>query len=172
MPKLQFSVRWTLVATGVVILTLVGYLWWKPHEPVPVRLALADGTVVWYRSDTRVTPAPGFPRPREMAVDGEILMKVPAASEPLGVRTRLMQLSVTGPAIIRITAHGNETGDQVEVLTGDVVVTKNYASSYMTPDHLAAGEMSMVNQTIDLMEKEHMGAREEIKLRAMAAKAR
>jgi len=172
MPKLRFSVRWALAAAGVVMMALVSFLWRKAHEPVPVRLALADGTVVWYRSDTRVTPAPGFPRPREMVVDGERLMKVAAASEPLSVRTRLMRMTVTGPAIIRITAHEKETGEQVEVLTGDVVVTKNYTSSYITPDHLTAGEMSMVNKTIDLMEKEHLDAREEIRLHALVAKAR
>jgi hypothetical protein len=40
------------------------------------------------------------------------------------------------------------------VLAGTVEARKAYPSPYLVPDVLTSGQMSMVNQTIDLMEKE------------------
>jgi transmembrane sensor len=42
----------------------------------------------------------------------------------------------------------------VEVLYGRVRAAKSFASPFSEPDILVGGEMSMVNRSIDLMEKE------------------
>jgi hypothetical protein len=81
------------------------------------------------------------------------------------VRTRLMRLEVRSASALAITARSRESGEEVEVLDGDVIVRKNYASSYQVPDHLHGGEMSMVNETIDLMEKERMDAASMMRIR-------
>ena len=60
-----------------------------------------------------------------------------------------------GDSALRLTAYSRETGEQVQVVCGDVLARKNYPSRFDEPDRLAAGQMSMVNQTIDLMEKEN-----------------
>lgn len=149
--------RAALVGALVLGSTWAGYTLWRnpAHNPPQIR-HLADGTIASLAADTRLGAAAGFPSPREISLDGEGLLKVPAGEQPLIVRTRLMHLEVRGPATLGITARSRETGEQVEVLSGEVVVSKNYASSYRVPDDLHGGEMSMVNQTIDLMEKENM----------------
>lgn len=144
---------------GALVLgpTWAGYsLWRKPAYKPPEVRHLADGTIASLAADTRLGTAAGFPSPRELSLDGEGLLKVPAREQPLIVRTRLMHLEVRGPSTLAITARSRETGEQVEVLSGEVVVSKSYDSSYRVPDDLHGGEMSMVNQTIDLMEKENM----------------
>jgi hypothetical protein len=115
---------------------------------------LADGTEAFFLSDTRVEPIATYPQPREIRVDGDAFLRVPAGSEPLIVRTRLFVLTVTGDSALRVKAYWKQTGEQVEVLSGHVQAKKSYPSSYSEPDELSGGEMSMVNQTIDLMEKE------------------
>jgi hypothetical protein len=64
-----------------------------------------------------------------------------------------------------VAGGARETGEQVEVLEGTVTAVKNYPSTYSTPDDLAAGEMSMVNKSIDLQEKEKMNEKEFAALR-------
>jgi hypothetical protein len=149
--------RAALVGALVLGSTWAGHtLWRRPaHNPPEVR-HLADGTVASLAADTRLRTAAGFPSPRELSLDGEGLLKVPTSERLLIIQTRLMHLEVRGPSTLAITARSRETGEQVEVLSGEVVVSKNYASPYQVPDDLHGGEMSMVNQTIDLMEKENM----------------
>jgi len=40
------------------------------------------------------------------------------------------------------------------VLNGEVIASKSYPSPYRIPDDLHGGEMSMVNETLDLIDKE------------------
>ena len=55
-------------------------------------------------------------------------------------------------------------------LDGEVIVSKSYPSSYRVPDDLHGGEMSMVNQTIDLMEKENVDPPSLARIREQAGK--
>jgi hypothetical protein len=144
----------TLIIVAVILLAALG-LWAAKREP-PRRadsLRLADGTQAYYYSNSKVTPAPGYPRPRELHLDGAFFLRFPDHG-PLIIRTRLMILTVTGESVIRVTAYSHEAGEQVEVFTGHVRVEKSYASPYPTPENLSAGELAMLNRTIDLMEKE------------------
>ena len=115
---------------------------------------LPDGTRLYFRAGTTVTPAAGYPHPRRIQIDGEVLIKAPSFNAPLLLSSRLMEVAVTGEAVLRETAFAQQTGEQVDLVIGQAVVRKAYKSSYMIPDSLAPGEMAMVNQTIDLMEKE------------------
>ena len=158
---------------GVVVLASIGVgysVWRKPgHEP-PETLHLSDGTVASLGADTRLRTAAGFPSPRELSLDGEGLLKVSAGGQALIVRTHLMHLEVRGASTLAITAWSRQTGEQVEVLSGEVIVSKSYPSQYRVPDDLHGGEMSMVNRTIDLMEKETVDAPSLASLRERASR--
>lgn len=142
-------------AAGIALLAAALGFWLHGRVPEIKCLRLADGTQAFYRSDSVVEPGNGFPHPRRLVVDGDVLLKVPAAGDPLIVGTRLFLLTVGGESTLRVTAYSREAGEQVQVICGDVLARKNYPSKFDEPDHLAAGQMSMVNKTIDLMEKEN-----------------
>ena len=122
--------------------------------PAPRSLRLTDGTEVFYLSNTSIRPAIFYPRPREIKVDGEAFIRAPAGAEPLIVRSRLMVLTVSGASALRVTARSKETGEEADVLYGHVEARKAYPSRQNEPDTLLAGEEVMVNETIDLQEKE------------------
>jgi len=142
--------RHVLAATALC----AGLLTASACAPAPELLRLADGTEVYYLSNTKVSPANSYPRPREIKIDGEAFFRVPAAAEPLVVRSRLLILTVTGRTALRVTARSRETGEEADVLYGRVEAKKAYPSRQSEPDTLLAGEEVMVNETIDLQEKE------------------
>jgi len=76
------------------------------------------------------------------------------------IRSRLLRLTVAGATQFHVVARSRESGEQVEVLSGNVTAYKNYPSPYADPDRLGAGDVSMVNRSIDLMEKEHLSSAE------------
>jgi ferric-dicitrate binding protein FerR (iron transport regulator) len=169
----RFLARGAVLGALILASIGVGYsVWRKPTHTPPEVSHLADGTVASLGADTRLRTAAGFPSRRELSLDGEGLLKVPASGQPLIVRTRLMHLEVRGASILAITAWARETGEQVEVLSGEVIVSKNYPSSYRVPDDLHGGEMSMVNETIDLMEKENIDPPSLAGIRARANRLR
>ncbi len=142
-----------LVASGIALLAFAFRSRLLPND-TPGVLQLSDAVETFYTAGTHVSVAPAYPNPHEIRVDGEVFIRQPATDAPLIVRTRLLILTARGPAEFRVTAHSNETGEQVEVLAGSVEARKAYRSAYPVPDVLTSGEMSMVNRTIDLMEKE------------------
>lgn len=147
-------------AAGFALLAAALGFWLHGRIPKLEYLSLPDGTQAFYRSDSTVEPAGGFPHPRKLIVDGDVFLRVPAAADPLIVSSRLLLLSVSGESALRLTAYSRETGEQVQVVCGEVLARKHYASRFDQPDQLAAGQMSMVNQTIDLMEKENFNPAE------------
>jgi ferric-dicitrate binding protein FerR (iron transport regulator) len=122
--------------------------------PTPQLLRLADGTEVFYLSNTSVKPADDYPRTRQIEVDGEAFIRAAAAAQPLIIRSRLLVLTVSGSSALRVTARSSETGEEADVLYGHVVARKAYPSPQSEPDTLLAGEEVMVNETVDLQEKE------------------
>lgn len=140
--------RIAALATSVLALALVAC------RPTPRLLSLADGTEVFYLSNTSVTAATAYPRTRELKIDGEAFVRVANGAQPLIIRTRLMVLTVSGASGLRVTARSNETGEEADVLYGRVEARKAYPSRQSDPDMLGAGEEVMVNETIDLQEKE------------------
>ena len=122
--------------------------------PSPQVLRLGDGTEVFFLSNTKVQPANSYPRVREIKIDGEAFIRAPAAELPLVIRTRLLTLTVLDRSALRVTARSSETGEEADVLYGRVEAKKAYPSRQNEPDTLLAGEIVMVNETIDLQEKE------------------
>lgn len=144
------------LAVAALLLAAAGAAWLLHirAEATPRALRLPDGTEAFFLARDVVAPAAGYPHPREIKVDGDIFFRIAAAPEPLIMRSRLLVLTITGKTALRITAHSKETGEQVQVLYGNVVARKSYPSTYSEPDVLGAGQMTMINRTIDLMEKE------------------
>jgi hypothetical protein len=66
------------------------------------------------------------------------------------------KISVTGASAFRVTAYANQPGEQVEVLYGRVQANKAYPSEHRDPEIVSGGEFSMINEVIDLMEKEQL----------------
>jgi hypothetical protein len=146
---------WPLSALLALIVAVSAIYIFRFHVNHTARmLRLSDGTQAFFLGDTKLEPSPTYPHSRELRVDGDAFIRTAAITTPLIVRTRLLVLTVNSNTALRVTAFSKEEGEQVEVLYGHVQANKSYPSSYSEPDQLGAGEMSMVNRTIDLMEKE------------------
>jgi hypothetical protein len=141
-----------LVLLCVATVSVVTLRAWR--TPAPRLLRLADGTEVFYLSNTSVRPSATYPVVREIKIDGEAFVRAPAGERPLEIRTRLLLLTVSGASALRVTARSEETGEEADVLYGHVVARKGYPSRQNEPDTLLSGEEVMVNETIDLQEKE------------------
>ena len=147
--------RVLLAAIAVLCASVAGALAYRAYRaPAPRLMSLADGTEIFYLSDTRVAPSSSYPNTREIQIDGEAFVRASAGAQPLIIRSRLMVLKVTGASGLRVTARSNETGEEADVLFGHVEATKAYLSRENEPDILLDGEEVMVNETIDLQEKE------------------
>jgi hypothetical protein len=140
--------------------------WFWGRSPGTIRVVLADGSSAACTHESVFHAELGNPGKRAATLDGECWVSVVAGASALVLRSRSMVLTVPGTARIHVVARAAQAGEQVEVLEGTVTATKNYRSTYSAPDELRAGEMSMVNPTIDLQEKEKMNATEWAALRA------
>ena len=147
--------RKSLWAGGLVVLVAaaLSVRQWRA-EATPRYLHLSDGTQAFFCSDSKVVPASRYPQSREITVDGDVFLRVPARAQPLTARSRLLVLTITGASALRMIAWSRQAGEQVEVLYGTVRASKNYPSSYQEPDILTGGQMTLINRDIDLMEKE------------------
>jgi ferric-dicitrate binding protein FerR (iron transport regulator) len=125
-------------------------------KPAPQELLLADGTQIILLNGTRAVPADGFPGLREIQLQGtgEVFITARQQDKPLIVRTGLLILTVEGDTAFRASVSSEKIGEQAEVLFGHVRAAKAYPSRFSEPDDLVGGEMSMINRSIDLMEKE------------------
>ena len=141
-----------LIALCVSVIGIVAFRTYR--NPTPRLLHLADGTEIFYLSNTSIEPAAAYPHVREIKIDGEAFVRTPAATQPLIIRSRLMLLTVIGSSALRVTARSNETGEEADVLYGHVEAKKAYPSRQNDVDTLLAGEEVMVNETIDFQEKE------------------
>jgi hypothetical protein len=147
--------RVALASVAALCVGVIGVVAFRASRaPTPLLLRLVDGTEVYYLSDTTVAPSSAYPATRALKIDGEAFVRVSAGAQPLIIRSRLLLLKVTGASALRVTARSNETGEEADVLYGHVEATKAYPSKQSDADILLAGEEVMVNETIDLQEKE------------------
>jgi ferric-dicitrate binding protein FerR (iron transport regulator) len=151
--------RWrrnvSLAVAAVLCASAVGVFAFRSYRaPTPRLMRLVDGTEIFYRSDTLIAPSGSYPSTREIKIDGEAFVRVSAGAQPLIIRSRLLVLKVTGASALRVTARSKETGEEADVLFGHVEATKAYPSRENEPDILLDGQEVMVNETIDLQEKE------------------
>lgn len=138
-----------LLVSAVALISACG-------PPPPKELLLADGTQIILLNGTRAVQATGFPQNREIRLEGngQVFIKARQQAKPLTVRTGLLILTVDGDCAFRALVSSEKIGEQAEVLYGHVRAAKAYPSNFADPDDLGAGEMSMINKSIDLMEKE------------------
>ena len=143
--------RSLLVAASAAILLLPACGKRTPKERV-----LSDGTRIVLLNGTTAVPAAGFPHKRDIQLEGngEVFIEAHRQEQPLIVRTGLLTLTVEGDCAVRVLVSSEKIGEQAEVLYGRVQAAKAYPSRFSDPDVLQAGEMSMINRSIDLMEKE------------------
>lgn len=87
-------------------------------------------------------------------MDGDMFFDIRHQQGPFMVHTRLLNLSVTGPAAFRVIAYSKEEGEEVQVLYGNIVAKKSYKSDFPEPEILGKNNLLMINKSIDLMEKE------------------
>jgi hypothetical protein len=147
--------RRVLLAATLLCVGVIGGLAFRVYRaPAPRLMRLADGTEIFYLSDTLIEPSSSYPTTRQLKIDGEAFVRASAGAQPLIIRSRLMVLKVTGASALRVTARSSETGEEADVLSGQVEATKAYPSRQNEPDVLLGGQEVMVNQTIDLQEKE------------------
>ena len=149
---------------------------------------LPDGTRVTLSPQTTISLEKGYGKDnRGITLSGEALFDVPKTPNwPLVVHTRDLRIEVLGGgeprsdvsgtrdlktgilrARFRIDAPGDRPGEEVDLLEGRIKAGKAFHSDTDNePETLESGEMVMVNQDIDLIEKEKLNPEELSKLRA------
>ena len=137
---------------AALLLGLGGWAWWL--SSLPKALTLGDGSRVYFHGIVDSRHAPGADQTRDVAVNGEALFEVAAGTGPFRVHTHLLLLTVNGEAAFKVTSYDAKAGGEVQVLRGVVLARKTYRSPSPASETISAGEMVMVNQTIDLLEKE------------------
>jgi ferric-dicitrate binding protein FerR (iron transport regulator) len=145
------AARLLIVAVSATILFLSAC-----GKRTPKELLLSDGTQIILLDGTHAVPAAGFPSDRSLQLEGngQVYIRTRRQEKPLTVRTGLLILTVEGDCAVRVLVSSEKIGEQAEVLYGHVRAAKAYPSRFSDPDDLQAGEMSMINRSIDLMEKE------------------
>ena len=121
------------------------------------RAVLSDGTEMVLNPNTEIiVPKTFTDTVREIRVNGDAYFVVANKDFPFMLTTRNLRLLIGGEstASFRVTAFDKDEGESVEVLKGAVNATKNYVSKDNEAELLAAGDMVMINRSIDLMEKE------------------
>ncbi len=119
-------------------------------------LTLPDSTRLILNPNTQVHIPKNFTAAhRELYLDGDAYIEVPPApgGSPFTVHTRELTL-VSEEAQARISAFAKDEGESAEVLGGKVMTQKAYPSKDHEPEVLGQGDMVMINQSIDLIEKE------------------
>ncbi|WP_127128066.1 hypothetical protein [Pseudoflavitalea rhizosphaerae] len=91
---------------------------------------------------------------RLVEADGDMIFVIDKKDIPFVVNTRILQLKVLKPGVFRVEAFRVDNGEKVDVLEGMVRAQKRYTSPFPEPDTVRSSEMVMINDKIDLMEKE------------------
>lgn len=118
-------------------------------------IKLPDSTTVILGSGTSlIIPADFNKQSRELGLEGNALFEVVADTmKPFIIHTRHLVNTSSG-GVYWIMASTASEGETVEVKAGILKAEKAYSSQFADPEILKAGEMVMINHTIDLMEKE------------------
>ena len=66
--------RAAIVAAALLVAGGASAWWWQTQaRKAPQYLQLPDGTEAFFLGDSQVTPAPGYPQPREIAIGVKLL---------------------------------------------------------------------------------------------------
>ncbi len=124
-----------------------------PHDRK--KLALPDGSSVTLFPNTGLKLSCHFKdSARTVSLDGEAFFEVkPDPASPFIVISKDLFVSAAG-GVFHFQGYSAEAGEQLELLRGSATVRKTYTSVDSAAEILHAGEMVMINRSIDLMEKE------------------
>ena len=125
-------------------------------------IRLPDGTGVVMHAGTVIRLSGTFAKGnRELWMEGEAMFDVAARTGKLFiVHTAYLRIEGLGSRF-RVDAKRKQAGEEVDLLSGKLTVTKTYHSdSDNEPETIRTGEMVMINRDIDLMEKEKMDGSE------------
>lgn len=121
---------------------------YKTFQEIP----LADSCRIFLLDGSKASP--DAKNKRLVLADGDMIFQIGPAAIPFVVHTRILKLTVLKPSIFRVEAFHKDNGEKVDVLEGMVRASKRYESQFPEPDTVRSNEMVMINDQIDLMEKE------------------
>jgi transmembrane sensor len=129
---------------------------------------LPYGGTVFLKANSTIGLAKGFNEDnREISLDGEALFELSTTGAPVILKTKDLVMDVRG-GIFRVDASRSSSGEEVDLLEGQMRVRKSYPSATdSAAEVLGPGEMVMINRDIDLMEKEKMSQQEIDRVKAM-----
>jgi transmembrane sensor len=128
----------------------------------------AFGTV-FLKPNTTIGLARGFGVDnRDIDIDGEAFFDMEVTGAPVRLRTKDLNVLVLSAARFRVDGYRGKPGEEVDLLEGRLMATKNYHSDTdSATEELGPGEMVMINRDIDLLEKEKMSKEEIDKVKNM-----
>ena len=124
---------------------------------------------VFLKPNTTIGLAKGFGVDnRDIDIDGEAFFDMEVTGAPVRLRTKDLNVLVLWAARFRVDGYRGKPGEEVDLLEGRLMVTKNYRSDTdSATEVLGPGEMVMINRDIDLMEKEKMSQEEIDRVKGM-----
>ncbi|HEY4207151.1 MAG TPA: hypothetical protein VGM31_10070 [Puia sp.] len=133
-------------------------------EHVFIDSTLSDGTLGYFSAPVKFRAVKDSRTGnRTYELDGEAFLTVRDADKrPFVIRTRQLIITLQSPyARLHIDAFASSSGEQADLLEGQLKVTKSYHSTTDNePETLHSGDMVMINKDIDLMEKETLDSAE------------
>ncbi|HVK48067.1 MAG TPA: hypothetical protein VM488_09490 [Pseudobacter sp.] len=121
---------------------------YKTFREIP----LADSCRIFLLDGSKASP--DTKNKRLVLADGDMIFQISPEAVPFVVHTRILKLTVLKPSIFRVEAFHKDNGEKVDVLEGMVRAQKRYESQFPEADTVRSNEMVMINDQIDLMEKE------------------
>lgn len=121
---------------------------YKPYDTLP----LTPNSYALVLKGSKAEPDPQ--NKRTVEADGDMIFVIGKKDIPFLVNTRILQLHVLQAGVFRVEAFRVDNGEKVDVLEGMIRASKRYKSSFPEPDTVRSFEMVMINDKIDLMEKE------------------
>ncbi len=144
---------------------------YKSGSEKRMKISLPDGTELVLHAGTTIRLSKGFGvKGGELWLEGEAMFDVhgDTISEMHGdegngfvIHTKNLRIEVQMSGRSKVDAYPDKSGEEVDLLSGKLKVTKSYHSdSDNEPELIQTGEMLMINRDIDLMEKEKMDGTE------------
>ncbi len=163
------------ILSGIVLLLIVLYfikessdkkepvkkpfVYTPPEEVIPdperVEPLLHNSRVLYIDPASRLHDTT-VSRQQVLWVNGDVFLDISKEDVPLKLRTRLIDILVAEPSEFRISGYDADRGQSIEVIRGSVRAAKSYESPWPEPDTLRDHNLYMINDSIDLSEKERL----------------
>jgi ferric-dicitrate binding protein FerR (iron transport regulator) len=118
-------------------------------------ILLSSGNVIILNARSKLYKPVNSQKPtHDFSLDGDAFFEIfPSKDTRITVHTGMYHL-ITSGSFFRVYAHQQNPGQTVKVLRGELIAEKAYPSDFPDTEILHAGDMVMINNEIDLMEKE------------------